>query len=632
MTIEELLRTGIALAKAGESAKARKVLGQVVKNDPRSVMGWLWLAGVVETKNQQRYCLEKVLQLNPQNQVVRRILTQVETAKPQVAADAQYFVAHQLTSRNGDSLRKAIASAFAPFGYAPYYADTDIEGNIRGQSLLLKICQKIFLTSFGIFVLSPENPNSYLEMGIALGLNRPIVAIAEKKTPLPPVLQGHNIIKYTDYSDLKTQLAELCDRGFPPTTRPTPEHCYFCDRICESMSTPPDENSYLVLNRSKLLWRNLMRSLTPHLAQYDLSPVYLSDRAVGPMLCDVRRKVFSSQFALCHLGALSDESSFLALGMAIGGRVPWILLSKLGQESIPSALQGSGVIEYNALADLEAPLIDTLGAFLGRITPDTVVKEDKTAFLSLPFWVQLEDWISRVKHAAQTSEAIETEIRVIQYKGQELLSRHAVPKNGLLFGRGSDCTVTVENQSVSSRHFRILKGRTGRYFVEDLNSKNGTFLNGTRMSPGQRAELHLNDTIRIPGARFLVWDDRPLPTEKPAQIFGDTSLLPPILKVEIPDVPPPEYLNTWDHSVVLTVLPPNSRRHSMFEVQAYYPMGKILSKLVDLLNLPKKQYCFTIKNELISDNETPLSVGVKGGDVLVMVPVASTSNEIVSRR
>jgi hypothetical protein len=629
---EELLRRGIALAKAGKRPEAREVLGQVVKSDPQSVMGWLWLAGVVETKDQQRYCLERVLQLNPQNQVVRRVLAQIETAKPQVAAGSQYFVGHQPASRNVGDLRKAIADIFTPRGYAPYTADIDIDRNIKGQSLLLRVCQKIFLTSFGVFVLSSDNPNSYLEMGIALGLNRPIIAIAEEKTPLPQVLKGHNVVRYANPSDLREKLSTLCDQGFPPTARPMPDHCYFCGRVCESMSAPPDEDSYLVLNRSKLLWRNLMQSLTPHLARYDLSPVYLSDRASGPALCDVRRKVLSSQFVLCHLGALSDEGSFLALGMAIGGRAPWILLSRQGQEPPPLALQGSDIIEYATLSDLQAPLTHTLGAFFGRIASDTVVNNDKTALLSLPFWVQLEDWISRVKHAAQAPEEIQDGIQVIQYEGQELLSRHTVPKGGLLFGRSPDSSVVVENQSVSSRHFRILKGRTGRYFIEDLHSKNGTFLNGTRLSPDQRTELRLNDTIRIPGARFLIWDDRPLPAEKPARTFADTSLLPPILKVEIPDVPPPEYLNTWDHSMVLTVLPPNSRRHSMFEVQAYYPMGRILSELVDLLNLPRRKYCFRIENERVGDNETPLSIGVKRNDVLVMVPEGSESRSTPADR
>jgi hypothetical protein len=195
----------------------------------------------------------------------------------------------------------------------------------------------------------------------------------------------------------------------------------------------------------------------------------------------------------------------------------------------------------------------------------------------------------------------------------------------LLFGRDPDCDVVVETQSVSARHFRILQGRGGRCFVQDLYSKNGTFLNGTRLPSDQRIEIRPNDTLRIPGARFLVWDDRPLPTEA-APILTDTDELPPILRIEIPDVPPPAYLSTWDHSMVLTVLPPGSKNHSQFEVQAYYPMGRILSELVNLLGLPKREYSFMVENELINDNETPLSIGVKRGDVLVMVSKESESS------
>ncbi len=70
----------------------------------------------------------------------------------------------------------------------------------------------------------------------------------------------------------------------------------------------------------------------------------------------------------------------------------------------------------------------------------------------------------------------------------------------------------------------------------------------------------------------------------------------------------------------------------MFEVQAYYPMGRILSELVDLLDLPQKEYYFRIENELIGNNETPLSVGVKRGDVLIMVPEGQTANKFMSSR
>ncbi len=599
---KELLRKGIALAKTGRNATARDVLGRVVKDNPRSVSGWLWLAGVVETQIQRRYCLEKVLQLDPQNKAARQALTQATSE-----------------ATDDESVRNVIADTFAPLGREFYCAGESAGRGIDGQRLLLEICQEIFSASFGVFDLSSGDRDVYLEMGIALGLNRPIVAIVREKTSLPPMLREHNIITYANLSDLQTQLSQLCDQGFPPTTQPTPNHCYFCDRACESMATPPDENSYLVLNRSKLLWRSLTQSLTPPLASYHLYPAYLTDKGSGPMLCEVRRKVLAAQFVLCHLGALSDESSYLALGMAIGSRSPWVLLSQKDGSAAPSILRGVDRIEYTALTDIEGPLLDTLATFLGRITASSTARGGETALLSLPFWMQLDDWISHVAHPPKTHKKMQGMIQAVQYKGQKHLAKHAIPTQGLVFGRSADCDVVVENPSVSSRHFQILRGRAGKYFVEDLHSKNGVFLNGNRLPPGQRVAITVDDTIRIPGARFLIWDDRPLLDNKAAPNINTTGLLPPILQIEIPEIPPPTYLNTWNHPVILTILLPDGHNRSMFEVQAYYPMRRILAELVKLLNLPDRGYCFKIKDKRVGDDETPLSMGVKRGDVLMIV-------------
>jgi len=715
--IREQLRRGITLAKAGKSTEARSVLGQVVKEDPRSVQGWLWLASVVETQEQQRSCLEIALRLNPHNEAVRQALAQIQShtytneedrgkeGKPVSRAperrtdpDSQYFVSHQGSNRKRNDWRRAVANVFAPLGYEPRHTDR--------QPQLMDICQDIFLTRFGIFELSSEDLNGYLELGIALGLNRPAIVTTRDKASLPPELEpphaeesprreelaggkgaatlpsieeeGGRLIVYADHSDLETKLARLRDHGFPPSESLAHDMCYFCDKVCESMSTPPDENAYLVLNHSKLLWRELMGSLAPCLAEYHLYPVYLTDRASGPRLCDVRRKVLSAQFVLCHLGALSNESSYLALGMAIGSRAPrkrgggshalprkrgggsHALPRKRGGGShalpreqgeglhtlpcergeglralphtsegdkecnvVPIVLQEIERIEYSAPADLERPLTKALGTFLGRIMAGSSVERDKTALLSLPFWLQLDDWIERATQPAQTPETVRGRIRIVHYKGQRRLLERVVPDRGLLVGRSSDCDVFVENQSVSSHHFRILKGRTGKTFVEDLNSRNSTFLNGTRLPPGKGVEIRPNDTIRIPGARFLVWDDRPLPKEEPGLVVGTTAMLPPIPRIEIPDVSPPTYLSTWDHSLVLTVLLPDGHHRSTVEVQAYYPMGKIMAALVDLLDLPQGEYHFRAEDEIVDQEETPLSAGIKSGDTLAIMPKES---------
>ena len=75
---QRLLHQGIALARSKKNLEARRILGQAVKQNPRSTLGWLWLASVVEAREQQRYCLERVLRLDPDNEVVGRIVSQVK--------------------------------------------------------------------------------------------------------------------------------------------------------------------------------------------------------------------------------------------------------------------------------------------------------------------------------------------------------------------------------------------------------------------------------------------------------------------------------------------------------------------------------------------------------------------------
>jgi pSer/pThr/pTyr-binding forkhead associated (FHA) protein len=616
-SIETLLHQGIKLAKAGEKASAKAILGQVVRRDPKSVMGWLWLAGVVNTKEQQCYCLEQVLQLTPQNEVVKRVLGRLESDGHDVEPQAAYFLGYGLSA---SPIRGAITDVFGPRGCKPVLIDRSAS---TGRSRLLNICQKIYLNNFSIFDLSANNPNTYLELGIALGFNRPFVVIAHESSQLAFDAM-ENLILYRDRADLVDQLTQRCAGGFPPTGKPSANHCYLCNRTCEYMNPPPEENQYLVLNASKMLWRNVIQIVSPHLNRYDLHPLYLTERVTAPFVCDIRRKVLTTQFALAHLGGLSNPTTYLALGVAIGSRTPWLLLSQEGGEA-PIDLRGVRQINYTNSDDLQAKLTDALSLFLGKILPGQAAPVAKTTALSLPFWTELEDWINRVKHATKGPESIQGALRLVRRQGDEKAAEYLIPRKGLSFGRSADCDVVIENPSVSARHFHVLKSRTNAYFIEDLNSKNGTFLNGTRLTPNCKVQIHPKDTIRIPGAHFLVWDERSLPLEKSAQLAGDTDLLPPILKIDIPDVPPPAYLNTWDHALELTVALPNRPTYSKFEVQAYYPMGKIIAQVVDLLGLPNKSYCFTIENQPIDNEETPLSAGIERNDVLTLTPQSRAS-------
>ena len=72
MTVDDLLRQGIAAINEGRREEARDLLAQVVKQDPNNEMAWLWLSGVVDTDKGRRICLENVLAINPNNGIAQR--------------------------------------------------------------------------------------------------------------------------------------------------------------------------------------------------------------------------------------------------------------------------------------------------------------------------------------------------------------------------------------------------------------------------------------------------------------------------------------------------------------------------------------------------------------------------------
>lgn len=67
-------------------------------------------------------------------------------------------------------------------------------------------------------------------------------------------------------------------------------------------------------------------------------------------------------------------------------------------------------------------------------------------------------------------------------------------------GRSPEATVMIDDPGVSRLHARIRRGSVGMFELEDLGSKNGTFLNGTRV---EHALAKLGDKIRL-GPRVVL--------------------------------------------------------------------------------------------------------------------------------
>jgi pSer/pThr/pTyr-binding forkhead associated (FHA) protein len=61
-------------------------------------------------------------------------------------------------------------------------------------------------------------------------------------------------------------------------------------------------------------------------------------------------------------------------------------------------------------------------------------------------------------------------------------------------GRAESCTITVDDTYVSQHHARFFE-RDGAWYIEDLGSTNGTYLNDQRVT--QAAEVQAGDVVRL---------------------------------------------------------------------------------------------------------------------------------------
>jgi pSer/pThr/pTyr-binding forkhead associated (FHA) protein len=89
---------------------------------------------------------------------------------------------------------------------------------------------------------------------------------------------------------------------------------------------------------------------------------------------------------------------------------------------------------------------------------------------------------------------------LVTVKGGELDAGERIDLfGGVSIGRSGEADVRIEDRFASQIHVRIYP-RGGSYYVEDMNSTNGTFLNGERLD-GEARLAHL-DSIEIGDTEF----------------------------------------------------------------------------------------------------------------------------------
>jgi sigma-B regulation protein RsbU (phosphoserine phosphatase) len=112
-------------------------------------------------------------------------------------------------------------------------------------------------------------------------------------------------------------------------------------------------------------------------------------------------------------------------------------------------------------------------------------------------------------------------------KGTDQGHRYALNDERIILGRNRDCHVVIDFPAVSREHAHILQ-IGGKFYIEDRDSRNGTFVNNQQI--GGRTQLKNNDRIKICDFLCTFQDGtvvKPLPVElrpeEPEGEEGETS-------------------------------------------------------------------------------------------------------------
>lgn len=87
--MDSRLDRAIEFIKIGEKSKARKLLREILKSDPRNEEAWIWMSGILDDVKQRRLCLNNALKINPDNELAKKGLAALEKGdrKPKPTPD-----------------------------------------------------------------------------------------------------------------------------------------------------------------------------------------------------------------------------------------------------------------------------------------------------------------------------------------------------------------------------------------------------------------------------------------------------------------------------------------------------------------------------------------------------------------
>lgn len=191
---QEKLKQAIAAAQRGDKTTARRMLQQVLGEDRDNELAWIWMASVVDSLDERRACLERVLKINPNNARAKEALRRLGYAPPgERAEESPSSVA---------SVASAAADAFRSGGNRTLYFAV-----ATAVTILL-----IALVLASLFSGGPSD-NVVLQTATA-------AAVVQVESQVPPTVDPDTYTA-TPFLGIIVTVAPNADNALPPTFTPT---------------------------------------------------------------------------------------------------------------------------------------------------------------------------------------------------------------------------------------------------------------------------------------------------------------------------------------------------------------------------------------------------------------------------
>ena len=282
------------------------------------------------------------------------------------------------------------------------------------------------------------------------------------------------------------------------------------------------------LNRG-LLDRELLESLLDGLELPDNTKVYLGEFVMEP---EFAKRLVESAYeyhSLCKnrveflwkkvIEIYSDESNEenkKSIRLIIGNRLIDIR-SDLG---ITLKKLAEGIVEELLRRDLVDPITDYTRHYSFKVTDKNkkshFIRADENKCLKEieDFGIENLELVERVGETTviiSSNEDVEEIIcpfmeRILDndtLSAEEYAERFKIFKDNFTIGRISEYSDYVISSRVIGQTHALINLEDGKYFITDLNSKNGTYVNGERLSLGEKREIFNNDVISLVNFKYL---------------------------------------------------------------------------------------------------------------------------------